>query len=242
MTRSAIVTGSSSGIGLATVKRLLATGHAVVVNGRDSQRLDEAVRELDAGNQVVAVLGDAADEQTVAEAVAQAQRLGTWQVAVANPGGGQNPVALPDLSEAALSARLRSNLVPTALLLAAAAREMADDGRFIAVSSLAGRRGSLIASADYAASKAGVLGLIRQGARDLAARRITVNAVAPGVIDVPRVQGLIAAGGQPLMDSIPLGRAGVPDEVAAAICFLASDEAAYITGATLDINGGAYMA
>jgi 3-oxoacyl-[acyl-carrier protein] reductase len=240
--RSAVITGSSSGIGLATARRLLAAGYAVVLNGRDEQRLARAMEELDGSGRVVAVAGDAADESTVAEAVEQALRLGSWTVAVANPGGGQNPVPLAELTEQSLAARLRSNLVPTALLLAAAARELADGGRFVAVSSLAGRRGSLIASADYAASKAGVLGLVRQGARDLAPRGITVNAVAPGIIDVPRVQGLIASGGQPLIDSIPLGRAGVPDEVAAAICFLASDEAGYITGATLDINGGAYMA
>lgn len=242
MTTSAIVTGSSSGIGLATARRLLQAGHSVVINGRDPHRLRTAVRDLDAGDRVVAVPGDAADALTVSALIGQAQSMGTWLVAVANPGGGQNPTALADLTEEALTERLRSNLVPTALLLAAAAREMADDGRFVAVSSLAGRRGSLVASADYAAAKAGVLGLVRQGARDLAARGITVNAVAPGIIDVPRVQGLIASGGRSLIESIPLGRAGVPDEVAAAICFLASPEASYITGATLDINGGAYMA
>lgn len=242
MTTSAIVTGSSSGIGLATARRLLQAGHSVVINGRDPHRLRTAVRDLDAGDRVVAVPGDAADALTVSALIGQAQSMGTWLVAVANPGGGQNPTALADLTEVALTERLRSNLVPTALLLAAAAREMADDGRFVAVSSLAGRRGSLVASADYAAAKAGVLGLVRQGARDLAALGITVNAVAPGIIDVPRVQGLIASGGRSLIESIPLGRAGVPDEVAAAICFLASPEASYITGATLDINGGAYMA
>lgn len=239
---SAIVTGSSTGIGYATACRLLAAGHCVVINGRDPQRLAAALRELPHADRVVAVPGDAADSETVEALVSAAVGLGRWQIAVANPGGGQNPTALADLTEEALTERLRSNLVPTALLLAAAAREMADDGRFVAVSSLAGRRGSLVASADYAAAKAGVLGLVRQGARDLAVRGITVNAVAPGIIDVLRVQGLIAAGGRALIESIPLGRAGVPDEVAAAICFLASPEASYITGATLDINGGAYMA
>lgn len=242
MKTSAIVTGSSSGIGLATARRLLQAGHAVVINGRDPGRLEAAARDLQAGDRVAAVPGDAADSDTVGALISQAQAMGTWLIAVANPGGGQNPTALVDLTEEALLARLRSNLVPTALLLSAAAREMADDGRFVAVSSLAGRRGSLIASADYAAAKAGVLGLVRQGARDLAGRGITVNAVAPGIIDVPRVQGLIASGGRSLIESIPLGRVGVPDEVAAAICFLTSPEAAYITGATLDINGGAYMA
>ena len=118
-------------------------------------------------------------------------------------------------------------------------------GSIVNVASLAGRQHSLVASSDYAAAKAGLIGFTRQLALELAPWRIRVNAVAPGLTATARVEGrwqqLPAAERERRLAGIPLGRAGRPEEIAAAIVFLASEEASYITGATLDVNGGAFM-
>lgn len=241
MTDVAIVTGSSSGIGLATAEALLEQGYAVVLNARGEHRLEEVRKRLAGHGAVIAVAGDAAEAQTVEALVAAAQRLGQWRVAVANAGGGDTPTALAELTAEGFTAGLVANVVPTAVLLAAAARAMPDGGRFVAVSSVAGQRGSLLAGPDYSAAKAAVLGLVRHAARELAHRQITVNAVAPGVTDVERIQLRLEPVREQVVAGIPLGRLGSPAEIAATVCFLASPGAAYITGATLSVNGGLFM-
>lgn len=242
MTISAVVTGASSGIGLAVAERLLRGGHSVVLNARDEDNLDAAASRLRSLGELAVVAGDAADAQAVDRMVEAAKQLGTWGIAVANAGGGEAAAPLAELDAASMLQRYQSNAVSTGLLLAAAARDMADDGRFVAVASVAARRGSLSAGADYSAAKGAVLSLVRHAARELAARGVTVNAVAPGFIDVPRIQRRLAALSEgeraAVLDAIPLGRPGTPQEVAAAVCFLTSSDAGYITGATLDINGG----
>lgn len=242
MTISAVVTGASSGIGLAVAERLLRGGHSVVLNARDEDNLEAAASRLRSLGELAVVAGDAADDQAVDRMVEAAKQLGTWGIAVANAGGGEAAAPLAELDAASMLQRYQSNAVSTGLLLAAAARDMADDGRFVAVASVAARRGSLSAGADYSAAKGAVLSLVRHAARELAARGVTVNAVAPGFIDVPRIQRRLAALSEgeraAVLDAIPLGRPGTPQEVAAAVCFLTSSDAGYITGATLDINGG----
>lgn len=242
MTISAVVTGASSGIGLAVAERLLRGGHSVVLNARDEDNLEAAASRLRSLGELAVVAGDAADDQAVDRMVEAAKQLGTWGIAVANAGGGEAAAPLAELDAASMLQRYQSNAVSTGLLLAAAARDMADHGRFVAVASVAARRGSLSAGADYSAAKGAVLSLVRHAARELAARGVTVNAVAPGFIDVPRIQRRLAALSEgeraAVLDAIPLGRPGTPQEVAAAVCFLTSSDAGYITGATLDINGG----
>lgn len=242
MTISAVVTGASSGIGLAVAERLLRGGHSVVLNARDEDNLEAAAARLRSLGELAVVAGDAADDQAVDRMVEAAKQLGTWGIAVANAGGGEAAAPLAELDAASMLQRYQSNAVSTGLLLAAAARDMADHGRFVAVASVAARRGSLSAGADYSAAKGAVLSLVRHAARELAARGVTVNAVAPGFIDVPRIQRRLAALSEgeraAVLDAIPLGRPGTPQEVAAAVCFLTSSDAGYITGATLDINGG----
>lgn len=246
MTISAVVTGASSGIGYAVAARLLQAGHPVVLNARDSERLDAAADSLRGLGHVHAVPGDASDDATVTRLVEAATGLGSWGIAIANAGGGDAATPLGSLNAENMMARFRSNTISSALLLAAAANHLSDDGRFVAVASLAGRRGSLLAGPDYSAAKGALVSLVRHAARELAPRGITVNAVAPGLIAVPRMTDRLAALSSSeqakIISAIPLGRQGSPDEVAAAVCFLASRDAGYITGATLDINGGLYMA
>lgn len=245
MTISAVVTGASSGIGYAVAARLLKAGHPVVINARNATRLNAAAAQLRSFGGVATVAGDAADEDTVARMVEAAAQMGTWGIAVANAGGGEAATPLGDLTAEVMVRRYQANTVSTGLLLAAAARHIADNGRFVAVASAAGRRGSVLAGPDYSAAKGAVLSLVRHAARELAARGVTVNAVAPGLTDVPRIADRLNALPQTkreaVIAAIPLGRAGTADEVAAAVCFLASSDAGYITGATLDINGGLHI-
>lgn len=246
MTFSAVVTGASSGIGYAVAERLLRGGHPVVVNARDAGRLEAAADRLRDIGEVAVVPGDAAVESTVGAMVKAAEELGVWGIAVANAGGGQAVKPLATLTAEQLAVSYQSNTVSTGLLLAAAARRMADGGRFVAIASLAGRRGSLMAGPDYSAAKGAVLSLVRHAAREMASRGVTVNAVAPGLIEVSRivdrVESLPEEQRGALLDAVPLGRMGKPDEVAALVGFLTSPDAAYITGATIDVNGGMYMA
>jgi len=243
----AVVTGSSAGIGLATARRLLEDGVTVVLNGRDETRLGARAAELAESGSVIPVVGDACDPVVVQRLVDVAADAGGLHIGVACVGGGDVGRTLADLSEAALGTSYRRNVAGTVALLRAAAPVMANQGygRLVAVSSLAGRRFGRVSGPDYSAHKAAVVGLTRHVAAELAPSGVTVNCVAPGVITTSRALtmagALDARRAQAILDVTPMQRWGDPREVAAAICFLASPQASYITGHTLDVNGGAYM-
>ena len=240
--RGALVTGGSSGIGKATAARLLAEGARVAINGRDEERLAEAVRELAPGGEASAIAADVAREDEVTRLVDEAlARLGRIDVLVNSAGiDGAGAEAL-DLSADGWRRVLDVNLTGPFLVAQAVARHMAaaGGGAIVNVASLNGLAAEA-GFADYNASKGGLVMLTRSLAVDLVRHNIRVNAVCPGYILTPMTAGYAAnpATGAAIRAAIPMGRVGDPAEVAAAIAFLASDDASYVTGELLVVDGG----
>jgi 3-oxoacyl-[acyl-carrier protein] reductase len=240
--RVALVTGAARGLGRATAARLLERGAAVAVNGRDAGRAAEAARAL--GERAFAVPGDLADPAAAREIVARTlARCGRLDVLVNNAA-----VALPTrferIAEEEWRRTLDVNVTAPFLLLRAAlpAMKAAGYGRVVNLSSTAGKSVSTLGGAHYTTSKAALLGLTRAAAKELGPHGITVNAVCPGLIDTELTrENATAAELAAYARSFPVPRLGQPVEVADLICFLASEQAGYITGAALDINGGDLM-
>jgi NAD(P)-dependent dehydrogenase (short-subunit alcohol dehydrogenase family) len=248
--RVAIVTGSSAGIGKATAAVLVTEGAQVVMNGRQPARLDAARRELAGmGKPALAVAGDVSQSAVVRALVEETvAKFGRIDILVNNAGGGSPARRLEDVTDSDWDEVIDGNLKSAFLCAREAVPVMRRQGygRIVNVSSLGGRNVSRLSGPHYSSAKAGMLGLTRHLARDLATAGVTVNAVAPGPTAVPRVfekwQGLPAADREGILAGIPLGRLAEPQEVAGVIAFLASDDARYLTGVTIDINGGAFMA
>jgi 3-oxoacyl-[acyl-carrier protein] reductase len=241
--RVAVVTGGSRGIGLAIAERLLEDGASLVVSARDATRLEAAVKELDArGAPVVGIPGDVSRREDVDRLVdAARERFGRIDVVVNNAGITRDGL-LVRMKDDDWDRVLETNLRGAFLLTRAAAKVMVRQkrGRIVNIASTAGAMGNA-GQANYSAAKAGMIGLTKATARELAHWSITVNAVAPGLIETDMTATLPAQAREALLAQIPLGRPGTPRDVAEVVGFLAGDEAAYITGQVFHVNGGLYM-
>jgi len=240
----AVVTGGSGGLGRAIATALAAEGAAVVVHYGVHREAAEAV--VDAvrtqGGRARAVQADLSVPQQAQRLVeAAVEAFGGVHVLVNNAGTTRDALVLR-MKEEEWQAVIDTNLSGAFFCTKAALREFLRQraGRIINVVSVAGQIGTA-GQANYAAAKAGLIGLTRAVAREVASRGITVNAVAPGVIDAGMTAQLPPDVVRGYLEQVPLGRAGKPEEVAAAVVFLASDEAAYITGQVLNVDGGLVM-
>jgi NAD(P)-dependent dehydrogenase (short-subunit alcohol dehydrogenase family) len=243
--RAALVSGGASGIGKATAFLLAREGARVVVADIRAQAAEDvAARLRAAGGWARGVACDVANPAAVRAAVdAATSAAGPIEVLV-QCAGVLRRGAVDGISEAEWDLVVDTNLKGAFLLAQAVMRPMREGrwGRIVNVSSLAGRSTSVLGGAHYTAAKAGLLGLTRHLARELASSNVTVNAVCPGATDTPMTRGSqSAAEFEAIGRKVPLGRWASPWEVAQAILFLASEAAGYITGATLDVNGGILM-
>jgi 3-oxoacyl-[acyl-carrier protein] reductase len=233
--RTAFVTGASRGIGLACARALAAAGARVILAARDVAKLEAASAEIP-GSSWVRI--DMSSEQSIKEAFAQAGKV---DILVNNAAVTKDGLALrmkKDDWDMVLSANLTGAFLAIQQVMHPMMKERW--GRIINISSIVGETGNP-GQANYVASKAGLIGLTKSLAQEIASRNITVNAVAPGFIDTDMTAVLSDELKQTMLAHIPLKRFGKPEDVAAAVKFLASDEAGYITGAVLNVNGGMYM-
>ncbi len=242
--RVALVTGASQGIGRATALALTKAGAKVACAARNAQKLAGVVGEIAAaGGEAFAVPMDVAEPEQIKAGFKQVlERFGRLDILVNNAAITRDALAVRMKSED-WDAVLRTNLTGAHACIQQALAVMMrqHSGRIINVTSIVAEMGNA-GQANYVAAKAGLIGLTKAIAIEIASRNITVNAVAPGFIATPMTDPLPEKVKKDLNVRIPLGRMGRDIEVAAAIVFLASDEAGYITGHVLDVNGGMYMA
>jgi 3-oxoacyl-[acyl-carrier protein] reductase len=239
----ALVTGASQGIGRATALGLAEAGAKVAAAARNTEKLAALAGEIGAmGGEALAVPMDVADAAQVKTGFAQLlAKFGRLDILVNNAAITRDTLALRmklEDWEAVLRTNLTGAHLCTQQALGAMLRQRS--GRIINITSVVAQTGNA-GQANYVASKAGLIGLTRAIAVEVASRSITVNAVAPGFIETPMTDVLPADLKDKMKTLIPLGRMGSDRDVAAAIVFLASDEAGYITGQVLDVNGGMYM-
>ena len=239
----ALVTGSSRGIGEAIAKRLASEGATVLAAARSVDALQRVVSEIEAAGGKASPLSlDLSNAASIDAAVKTALAAhGEIHVLVNNAGVTQDNLILR-MGREAWDRVLATNLTGAFLLTQAVIKGMVRKryGRIVNVTSVVGLMGNA-GQANYAASKAGLIGLTKSVARELASRNITCNAVAPGFIATAMTEKMTDAARAALSTQIPLGRLGAPDDVAAAAAFLASDEASYITGTVVNVSGGLYM-
>jgi 3-oxoacyl-[acyl-carrier protein] reductase len=241
--RVAFVTGASQGIGRACALKLATEGAAVAVAARSQEKLNDLVNEITAvGGNALACTLDVTDEEQVKASVKGAiAQFGKIDILVNNAGITRDQLVMR-LKRADWDAVLQTNLTSAYLCIQQVTSSMLKQrwGRIINIASIFGQMGQA-GQANYSASKAGLIGLTMAIARELGSRNITCNAVAPGFIETAMTEALGNEFKQNAAKQIPLGRVGSPADVASAVAFLASDEASYITGHVLNVNGGMLM-
>ena len=239
----ALVTGASQGIGEAIAKQLAAQGAMVVCAARTLRKLQDvadAIREAGGKSEVMEV--DLADGASVRAAVAATvERHGAVHILVNNAGITRDKLLI-QMKEEDWDAVIDTNLKGAWTAIQAVTKPMMKQrwGRIINIASVVGQMGNP-GQANYVAAKAGLIGLTKSVARELASRNVTANAVTPGYIETAMTSGLSEGVKAEFTKQIPLGRLGTAADIAAAVAFLASDEASYITGQVLSVNGGMYM-
>jgi 3-oxoacyl-[acyl-carrier protein] reductase len=240
--RIALVTGASRGIGRAIAQKLAGQGAMVVAAARG----DNAAATVDAikagGGRAEAATADVSDASAIDALVSGTlERHGRIDVLVNNAGIAKDQLMLRmkrDDWDQVIATNLTAAFALTQAVLKPMIRQKS--GRIVCISSVVGQSGNA-GQANYAASKAGLIGFAKAVAQEVASRNITVNVVAPGLIETDMTRGITENARDEWAAKIPLKRLGTPDDIAAAVCFLASDEAAYITGQVLAVNGGMYM-
>ena len=240
--RVALVTGASRGIGRAIAARLAAQGATVVAAAREQNAAGTVEEITAAGGRAEAASVDVSDAAAIDALVAGAlERHGRIDILVNNAGITQDQLMLR-MKRADWDAVIATNLTGAFTLTQAVLKPMIRQkgGRIICISSVVGQSGNA-GQANYAASKAGLIGFAKAVAQEVASRNITVNVVAPGLIDTDMTRAITGGAHEEWAAKIPLKRLGTPDDIAAAVCFLASPEASYITGQVLAVNGGMYM-
>jgi 3-oxoacyl-[acyl-carrier protein] reductase len=240
--RVALVTGASRGIGRAISKTLAAQGATVVAAARAENARVTVDEILGAGGRAEIVSIDVDDAAQVDALVSGVlQRHGRIDVLVNNAGIARDQLMLR-MKREDWDAVIATNLTAAFGLTQAVLKPMIRQkrGRIVCISSVVGQGGNA-GQANYAASKAGLIGFVKAVAQEVASRNITVNAVAPGLIETDMTRAITGSAREEWAAKIPLKRLGTPGDIAAAVCFLASDEASYITGQVLAVNGGMYM-
>ena len=241
--RVALVTGASQGIGRTCALKLAAAGATVAVAARNQEKLNELAQEITAsGGKAGAFAMDVADEEQVKSTVkAVIAQFGKIDILVNNAGITRDQLVMR-MKRADWDAVLQTNLTSAYLLTQQVIGSMLKQrwGRIVNITSVFGQMGQA-GQANYAASKAGLIGLTMAIAREVGSRNITCNAVAPGFIETAMTAVLSDEFKQTAVKQIPLGRVGSPEDVAGAVAFLASDDASYITGHVLSVNGGMLM-
>jgi 3-oxoacyl-[acyl-carrier protein] reductase len=240
--KTAIVTGASRGIGRAIAERLASGGATVICVARGANADATAAAIVAAGGKAEAFGADVTDTAAVESLIKSViEKHAKLDILVSNAGITRDQLMLR-MKRSEWDEVLETNLTASFTLCQAALKPMirARSGRIIAISSVVGQMGNA-GQANYAASKAGLIGFCKSLAREIASRNVTVNVVAPGFIETDMTKAIADDAKTDWSTLIPLGRIGTPAEIAAAVGFLASDEASYITGQVLAVNGGMYM-
>ncbi len=239
----ALVTGASQGIGEAIAKGLAKQGALVVCAARTEAKLQSVVAAIQAdGGKADHVVMDLASSDSVRAAVAAVvERHGAIHILVNNAGITRDKLLI-QMKEEDFSVVIDTNLKGAWTAIQASTKPMMKQrwGRIINIASVVGQMGNA-GQSNYVAAKAGLIGLTKSVARELASRNVTANAIAPGYIETEMTSGLSDEVKAEFNKTIPLGRMGTPGDIAAAVVFLASDEAAYVTGQVLSVNGGMLM-